>query len=41
MNPADPMEGCKALLGQAVILLVVILLIVSLVITTLPSPVLG
>jgi hypothetical protein len=37
----DPTNGCKALLGQAIILLVVVLLIVSLVITTLPSPVLG
>lgn len=37
----DPMNGCKALLGQAIILLVVVLLIVSLVITTLPTPVLG
>ena len=35
------MDGCKALLGQAIILLVVVLLIVSLVVTTLPSPVLG
>jgi hypothetical protein len=37
----DPMNGCKALLGQAIILLVVVLLIVSLVISTLPMPVLG
>ena len=37
----NPMDGCKALLGQAIILLVVVLLIVSLVVTTLPSPVLG
>jgi hypothetical protein len=37
----DPTDGCKALLGQAVIVLVVVLLIVSLVITTLPSPMLG
>jgi hypothetical protein len=37
----NPMDGCKALLGQAIIVLVVILLIVSLVITTLPTPVLG
>lgn len=35
MNPGD---GCKTLLGQAVIVAVVILLILSLVITTLPSP---
>jgi hypothetical protein len=38
MNPGDPMERWKALLGQAVIVAVVILLILSLVITTLPSP---
>ena len=38
MNPGDPMQGCKTLLGQAIVILVVVLLIVSLVITTLPSP---
>lgn len=37
----DPMNGCKSLLGQAIILLVVLLLIASLVITSLPMPVLG